>query len=186
MPRLIQTVPTGLLSILNAKDGGLGPITLSDEAKGVIELIKFYGMQERRSRFLSFTAATIDVTGGAPGWSYTGVLAGGVFTGANFVVPDGQIWHVLGLSLALENVTGTVNVTPGWAFKDPSVGTPGEAIETANGTGNVAAGTKGVAGSLVDIWALPGAMAAFYIRQWGLGVNDCDVGLSINYEVFTL
>lgn len=185
MPRLIQTPPVGLLSALTSKDGGIGPSALLDEVRGGVDLLPFYGLNFRRSRQRTLTKATINgSTTGPEGWNYFGLLAGP--TAADLTVPDGQLWHVLGLSIHVENVVGTVTVQAGFAPKDFATGISSEGFPVGQSTGAVAAGTKGVSGGPMDFWALPGATVAFFIRDWLLATNDCDVFGNIDYEVFSL
>lgn len=182
MPRLIQSNPVGLLDVLTSKDGGTGPAALLDEVRATVNLEGYYLRQFRRSRTRTLTKAVINTsTTGPEGWNYFSLLAGA--TAADLAVPSGQMWHVFGVELHVTTVVGTVNVQAGFTVTDPNVAAHGYGIPIGNATGAVAAGTQGVSGGPCDLWALPGGGAAFFIRDWLLATNDCDVLMSVDYEV---
>jgi hypothetical protein len=182
MPRLIQTPPVGLLSALTSKDGGVGPNALLDEVQGGVDLMPFYLLNFRRSRTRTLTKATINgSTTGPEGWNYFSLLAGP--TAADLTVPANQLWHLLSVSLHLATVVGSVNVQAAFTTRDPNLGSAGYGFPIGNSTGAVAAGTTGISGGPVDMWVGPGSTAAFFIRDWLLATNDCDVLMSVDYEV---
>lgn len=180
MPRLIQVAPIGLLSTLVSKDGGIGPNALLDEVRPSIDLQAYYGLNVRRNRFFAFSKAVIDA-GGGEGWNYANVLS----ASSQLTVPDGQIWRILGFNLHVTNVLGTVNVQAGWCMGDPTI-SGAEGISIGSATGAVTVNTRGVSGGFVtdQIWALPGSQACFFIRDWLLATNDCDVNCTLAFERF--
>jgi hypothetical protein len=180
VPRLIQTAPIALLSALTSKDGGIGPAALLDEVRGVVDLLPFYGLNFRRSRFLSLSKASINA-GGGEGWNYTSVISGA--GAANMQVPDGQVWHIFGMNVNTSNNLGTISIQAAWCMKDPNLG-GSEGIPIGPCSQSAAAATRVVSGGECNLWALPGATAAFHIRDWLLATNDCDVQLGVDYEVF--
>jgi hypothetical protein len=183
VPRLIQTQPLALLSLLTSKDGGIGPSALADDVSGTIELLPFYGQQFRRHRLLTLSAAQLDGAGAAPGW-WLSLLFG---TGpGNLVVPEGQVWRILGLSATITTLNGTVQAQMGWSYKDPFSGLQAQPIPVGVGSGAIAAGLAGTSGGPCEIWAQPTACAAVLFRDFALGVNDCNLGLNVVYEVFEI
>jgi hypothetical protein len=182
MPRLIQTAPIALLSTLTSKDGGIGPAALLDEVRGIVDLLPYYGLNFRRSRFVFYTKAQINA-GGGEGWNYTALIGGA--GAANLVVPDGQVWRIFGMNVNTLNNLGTTQVQAAWTMKDPNLG-GSEGIPIGQCSQSAAANTRVVSGGECNLWALPGACASFHIRDWLLATNDFDVQLGVDYEVYSV
>lgn len=185
MPRLIQTVPVALLSTLTSKDGGIGPSALLDEVRGVVDLQNYYGANFRRTRILQKTAAQLAAAGVATGgWYQTATLFGASL--ANLTVIDGQLWRVRALMLQIIGVTGAVRGTAGWCWKDPAFGAGSFGTPLGLAAPATSATTKHTSGGQCDIWALPTSCFAFHLDQFALGVNDCDLDMEVEYELYTL
>lgn len=188
MPRLIQTAPVGLLSALTSKDGGIGPAALLDDVRGSVDLLQFYGLNFRRSRILEKTAAEMNAAGVVVGgWRSTSIFGTGP---TNLVVPDGQLWHVLGVQLELDGINGAVRGAAGINFKLPVVvGGANNGVQIGPFSAATTGGAnpnKVTAGGLCDIWVLPGGAVAFFLDQFAIGLNDADFKIGIDYELFAL
>lgn len=186
MPRPVQSPALGLLSLLTAKDGGIGPGGIEDNYRAIVDARPMIGLGFRSNFQLSLTPANINVAlAGAPGWYRANDEVLGIAAG--FRCPDSEIWRVIAFGVTILTVTGSCAVTAGWDFAAIGGATgdlwPVMLGQTSTGAG---AGTERASGYEAQFWALPGQGPAFHLTQFLVGTNDCNADLALTVERFRI
>lgn len=186
MPRPVQSAALGLLSLLTAKDGGIGPNGLEDNYRAILDARPMIGLGFRSTFTISLVPANINVAlAGAPGWYRLNDEVLGIAAG--FRCPDSEVWRVIAFGVTLLSVTGSVAITPGWDFRAEG-GAAGDLwpIALAPTSTGAGAGTERAVGFTTEFWALPGQGPAFHFAQWAVGVNDGNVDAALTVERYRI
>jgi hypothetical protein len=100
MPLPIQTLPKGLIGLLNLNTDGRGPAVMADSVAGVLDLLPFYALDKRER--LTTTAVAAGTSAGDFGFGAVGLL-----------VPTNEAWLCLHYSIVCNPPIGlAVQLSP--------------------------------------------------------------------------
>lgn len=108
----IQTLPSGLLGLLQLKQQGKNPSPLRDDVQSVTDLTQFWFQNQMRD-------VTLDFTG--PHNTAVGPAANGSKAFATLQVPNGELWYVENFTVGA-NLLAAETVRYRLQFVDPVVG----------------------------------------------------------------
>lgn len=183
MPRLVQSPAVGLLSVLNNKDGGIGPNALMDEYRAVIDAQGMLGLPARRQRSVSLSVVNINAAlAGVPGWLRLNAQA--LAIAAGFRCLEGEIWRVIAFGATVTSVAGNIGITIGWDFGGAGGATDPTPL-SGNSTSNVTvAGQVRGSGVQADFWAQAGQGPAVLFTTWTTGVDEATLVAHLEVESY--
>ncbi len=167
MPLLIQRSPVGLLGILDSKQSGMAPAALLDEVRAIYDVGSLYSNRVRRSRSSSILVAN----------NVLGVNVSDPVASDHMYVRDGEIWLVWAIAAQLSTVSGTCNGTAGFVAG-------GQFYMCGTVTTGAPATFAGADGGLLNGLILnPGDTPAFFFRNYAVGVTECDIQLTVLFDL---
>lgn len=161
---VLQPAPPGLLSLLQLKQRGKNPDTLSDTVVPVVDLTEWYAVLDRE-----FLQWELVMDGGAGGAEFAFNFVAGADAASSIIIPNDEVWFVWNVSASFgASIGGELHGLLATATRPDGVGWSPTYHHITAPIDLVAA----------SAFTVPQAMAGGDIRRWFKGGTIFGVGIT--------